>query len=235
MLSWELQFRDFYDEMFDHFCTEIEQRLSNGTSFENAMAEASKMFSGYKYGSALSGKYYGLKAYEMEWEAKFRKRNNALIISELKSQVVSAKMLIWVIAYIIIYQATIYFDAPKLWAFFLIPSIILLILTLTYIYSWKGFKWKSFFVRKVMFTGIHKSKETLFSAPSTFIRQGTFFLGLFNLILHVPRLFIDDYSIPLHLGIAFSVLMMLLSYVFYEVVKKGMEVEKERTIFEVNP
>lgn len=49
LLSWELQFRDFYDEMFDHFCTEIEQRMSNGTSFDDALGETSYLFSGHEY------------------------------------------------------------------------------------------------------------------------------------------------------------------------------------------
>ena len=59
LLSWELQFRDFYDEMFDHFCSEIEQRMSAGTTFENALAETSSLFRGHEFGSDWTVKYYG--------------------------------------------------------------------------------------------------------------------------------------------------------------------------------
>jgi hypothetical protein len=228
LLSWELQFRDFYDEMFDHFCTEIEQRMTAGTSFDNALAETSNLFSEHEYRVGLSPMEYGLKAYEREWTLKFKKRNSKLIINGMKKQLFSFKILIWALIYSAIYQATLYFEMPKTWGYLLIPSTVLMLFSYRYIVSWKTYTWANLFTE----TKVHKSKETLRSNPYTFIHQVCFLVSLLNLFLNVPRLFFDEYSISsisLYLGAGFSVFMMVLSFVLYTTVRENFEEQKVRT------
>jgi hypothetical protein len=224
LLSWELQFRDFYDEMFDHFCTEIEQRMSNGTSFDNALADASYLFSEHKY---KGDKYAGLKAYEMEWFDKRTAKNKELLIIEFKRQVIGPKLLIWVAAYFAIYQACLYFDQPKLWAITMIPMVLVAVFAQIKLKTLREFTWKkmlSAFDYKNF--GVHKSKDTLFAKPHTFMHNINRIMLILTLCLGVSNLFINFGGIALRFHTACGVLFLMIAVVINNVTDEVIKQEK---------
>lgn len=171
LLSWELQFRDFYDEMFDHFCLEIEQRMSNGTSFDDTLAETSYLFNKHEFrANKIAKKYRGIKAYEMEWLDKHKSKNKELVINEFKRYILRSKLLAWALACFAVYQLSVYFNQPKLGVFMMIPAVILSIDTQIKLKTWRGFTWeKVFYAFDYRNAGVHKSKDTLFAKPHTFL------------------------------------------------------------------
>jgi hypothetical protein len=224
LLSWELQFRDFYDEMFDHFCTEIEQRMSNGTSFDYAMEETSYLFDGHKF---KGDKYAGLKAYEMEWFDKRTAKNKELLLTAFKRQIFSPKLLIWVAAYFAIYQACMYFDQPKLWAITMIPMVLVAVFAQIKLKNLREFTWKkmlSAFDYKNF--GVHKSKDTLFAKPHTFMHNINRIMLILTLCLGVSNLFINFGGIALWFHTAYGVLYLMIAFVINNVTDEVIKQEK---------
>jgi hypothetical protein len=226
LLSWELQFRDFYDEMFDHFCTEIEQRMSDGTSFDNAFADTSYLFDSHSY---QGDKYAGLKAYEMEWFDKHKSKNKGLIIGEFKRQILSPKLLVWALVYFVVYQACVYFDQPKLWVVMMIPALLISVYAQIKLKTWQKFTWKKVFVAfDYKNSGVHKSKDTLFAKPHTFLHNMNKLTSMFTLCLIVPHLFIRTGDIPLQFYTAYGVLLLMAVFVLSNVTDEIIEQEKVR-------
>lgn len=215
LLSWELQFRDFYDEMFDHFCTEIEQRMSAGTTFENALAETSYLFNSHKY---RGDKYAGPKAYEMEWFDERTAKNKELLVSEFKRQIFSPKLVVWALAYFTIHQACVYFDQPKLWIITLIPTLLIATSAQIKLKTWREFTWtKMLSAFDYKNFGIHKSKDTLFAKPHTFLHNINKIMLLLVVCLNVPNLFIEMEGIALYFYIAYGVLFLMTAFVINNV------------------
>ncbi len=80
LLSWELKYREFYDEILDHYCTDIEGKMSSGLSFDEAFEQTDQKFSKYYYGQQNGFSWarevqhhYGPKAFEAEYVDGFRK------------------------------------------------------------------------------------------------------------------------------------------------------------------
>jgi hypothetical protein len=227
LLSWELQFRDFYDEMFDHFCTEIEQRMSTGTSFDNALAETSYLFDSYEFKEGFNTKYYGLKAYEMEWFGKYKTKHNGLLFTELKKQLFTLRLLIWVTAFLVIYQACLRFDYRMVFGLTMAPSLIALIFTQTKILSWRKFTWKSTFLAiNYKNAGKHKTKDSLFAKPHTLLHFIHFVMSVLVLCLNVPHLLISRESMPLAFYISLSVALMLIAKIAFDVTDEVIKQEK---------
>ncbi len=233
LLSWELQFRDFYDEMFDHFCSEIEQRMSNGTSFENALADTSYLFSEHEYKAALSDTTYGLKAYEMEWFDKHKSKNKELIINEFKRYIFNPRLLVWALACLVVYQLSVYFNQPKLGAFLMIPAVILSVITQIKLKTWRGFTWqKVFYAFDYRNAGVHKSKDTLFAKPHTFLHNTNKIMFVLTMCLNTIHLFNGTGEIPFLFytvfGVLFFVTVIIINSVANEVIRQ--EKVREKTL-----
>jgi hypothetical protein len=226
LLSWELQFRDFYDEMFDHFCTEIEQRMSAGTSFDNALAETSYLFEAYEFKEGIT-EYFGLKAYEMAWFGKYKTKNNELLLNQFKQQVLSPKLLLWMLIYFATFQTCIYFSQSKLWVLLLLPALVIFIFAQMKLKTWKGFNWKKMLSAfDYNNFGVHKTKDTLFAKPHTFLHNLNKVMLLFMLSMNIPHLFIASESIALHWYVTYSVSFLIASFVVNNVADELIMQEK---------
>lgn len=80
LLSWELKYREFYDEILDHYCTDIERQMNDGLNFDDAFGQTNQKFSKYYYGQKNGPEWvnevqyhYGPKAFEAEYVDGFRK------------------------------------------------------------------------------------------------------------------------------------------------------------------
>ena len=66
ILDWEIEYREFFDEMLDHFVTDIEGQMNNGSDFYSAFHITAGKFSGKVFSKNMHTKYHGLKAFEMD-------------------------------------------------------------------------------------------------------------------------------------------------------------------------
>lgn len=77
LLTWELKYRDFYDEILDHYCTDIENQMKTGFGFDDAFDKTNQKFSKYYYAQnirfAEPKHHYGPKAFEAEYVDGYRK------------------------------------------------------------------------------------------------------------------------------------------------------------------
>jgi hypothetical protein len=224
LLSWELQFRDFYDEMFDHFCTEIEQRMSNGTSFDDALAETSYSFDEHEFKTApASLKYRGVKAYEMEWVSKVRKKSNSRIINALKGQFLSLSVIVWALFCFGIYKISVIFEMPDLWIMLLYLPLAGLVVSYSVIFHREGFKMNQLFSMKDTNRGVHESKQTLYPMRFVSVQQLSAFLGVCSLFLiGVPKLFVVNSNLLILLGSALTTILSMLVYAFYLTSKRSI-------------
>ena len=83
LLSWELKYREFYDEILDHYCTDIERQMNDGFNFDVAFEQTNQKFSKYYYTQKNGPEWinevthhYGPKAFEAEYVDGFRKTFN---------------------------------------------------------------------------------------------------------------------------------------------------------------
>jgi uncharacterized membrane protein YGL010W len=190
------------------------------------MEETSYLFDGHKF---KGDKYAGLKAYEMEWFDKRTAKNKELLLTAFKRQIFSPKLLIWVAAYFAIYQACMYFDLPKLWAVTMIPMVLVAVFAQIKLKTWQKFTWKKVFVAfDYKNSGVHKSKDTLFAKPHTFLHNMNKLTSMFTLCLIVPHLFIRTGDIPLQFYTAYGVLLLMAVFVLSNVTDEIIEQEKVR-------
>lgn len=108
LLDWELQYRDFYDEMLDHFCLEIESKLDLG--FEEAFAQTTHLFAEYEFTvnkniSWLVNEttYHGVKAMEMERAVGMQNFYQKQYWQEMKKQILSWRVLVWGMVFFVFY------------------------------------------------------------------------------------------------------------------------------------
>ncbi len=77
LLTWELKYKDFYDEILDHYCTDIENQMKTGLSFDDAFDKTNQVFSKYYYAQIIRFQepihHYGPKAFEAEYVDGYRK------------------------------------------------------------------------------------------------------------------------------------------------------------------
>lgn len=90
LLDWNLEYKDFYDEVLDHFLEGIERKMDNGESFEMAFKAIQKDFSGKRYKSHL-----GLKAFEKEYASTIQKEFKREIRGLMLLQFTSWRALVW--------------------------------------------------------------------------------------------------------------------------------------------
>ena len=95
ILDWEIEYREFFDEMLDHFVTDIEGQMNNGSDFYSAFRITAGKFSGKTFDKRKHEKYFGLKAFEMESIYDFQKSYNQLAINVFKNQALSFRVFIW--------------------------------------------------------------------------------------------------------------------------------------------
>ena len=96
--SWNLVYKEVYDEMIDHYCSEIETKMAEGIEFNTAFNESHKQFENLEkkvsYGEITE--VYGLKALEtLQYSAIDKKIKNDYFKFCLK-HVISLKILFWI-------------------------------------------------------------------------------------------------------------------------------------------
>lgn len=90
LLNWNLEYKDFYNEVLDHFLEGVERKMGNGESFEMAFKAVQKDFSGKRYKSHL-----GLKAFEKEYASTIQKEFKRETRGLMLLQFTSWRVLIW--------------------------------------------------------------------------------------------------------------------------------------------
>lgn len=134
--SCELTFKEFYDEMFDHFCSEIEHKMNESKSFEEAFNEVHENFDSYRQKVRLGeiSEFYGLKALEYQQAMYFDRNIKKEYFKSLGKNLSSSKILIWLFLGILIFKFSpfphINFKLNRLGAFsggFSIPLNIFLV------------------------------------------------------------------------------------------------------------
>jgi hypothetical protein len=90
LLDWGLEYKDFYDEVLDHFISKIEIYLDDETDFDSAFVLTKRDFSGKKFKDN-----YGLKAFEAEFEYGLQQRVKRDIRTRMKNQFSTWRILVW--------------------------------------------------------------------------------------------------------------------------------------------
>jgi hypothetical protein len=100
--SLQLNFQEFYDEMLDHYCTAVENRMNQGESFDEARIAISHELAEDVYSpSKVGSSFYGPKAMEMRFlknASNFKKD-----LSRTLNVIRSPWVVIWVLLIIIGY------------------------------------------------------------------------------------------------------------------------------------
>ncbi|MCP9764856.1 hypothetical protein [Lacihabitans soyangensis] len=121
--SCELTFKEFYDEMFDHFCSEIEYKMNESKSFEESFNEVHENFNSYKQKVRLGeiSEFYGLKALEYQQAMYFDRNIKIEYFKNLANNFLTSKILIWLLIGLLIFKflpyATINFKLNSLGSF----------------------------------------------------------------------------------------------------------------------
>jgi len=185
------------------------------------MEETSYLFRGHEFGSDWTVKYYGLKAYEMEWVSKFRKKNNKLVISGLKNQVLSFRIVAWALICLGLIEISLFFGMPKLWIILLFIPLAGLVVSYSVIYHRRGFKISHLFTMKDPNRGIHGSRESLLSADFVFVQQlGYILIGCSLILTCFPNFLYDNSRAGISIGSGITTILSMIVYAFYLVAKR---------------
>jgi hypothetical protein len=108
--SCELTFKEFYDEMFDHFCSEIEHKMNESKSFEESFNEVHENFDSYKQKVRLGeiSEFYGLKALEYQQAMYFDRNIKKEYFQSLVKNFSTSKILIWIFLGLLIFKFSPY-------------------------------------------------------------------------------------------------------------------------------
>jgi hypothetical protein len=108
--SCELTFKEFYDEMFDHFCSEIEHKMNENKSFEESFNEVHENFDSYKQKVSLGeiSEFYGLKALEYQQAMYFDRIIKKEYFQSLAKNFSTSKILIWIFLGLLIFKFSPY-------------------------------------------------------------------------------------------------------------------------------
>lgn len=138
--DWNLVYKEFHDEMFDHYCTEIETKMDKGIDFHKAFNETHQQFENLEekvsYGEIT--RVYGLKALETSQYSAIDKKVKTEYFKYILKQLFSPRILFWIVVIIVQYKylynhfEIIYLESSKLsflGGFFLGITYLLLALT----------------------------------------------------------------------------------------------------------
>lgn len=89
LLSWGLEYQDFYEEILDHFVSDIEQRIKE-EDFETAFTQTKATFSNKKFKGA-----FGLKAFEAEYIYGIQQELKKKLRLKMKEQFTSWRIVLW--------------------------------------------------------------------------------------------------------------------------------------------
>lgn len=107
--DWNLVYKDFHDEMFDHYCTEIETKMDKGIDFHQAFNETHQQFENLEekvsYGEITS--VYGLKALESSQYSAVDKKVKGEYFKFILKQLFSLRILFWVVFVILQYNVCV--------------------------------------------------------------------------------------------------------------------------------
>lgn len=224
ILDWEIEYKSFYDEMLDHFISDIEAQIENGEEFYTAFNSTSNRFTG-KVFSSKKTEYYGLKAFEMEAATTYSKSYSSLQNQALLKQITSWRLIIWAcIGYI-------FYKFPQYGKFYFVTSvsIILFNLLLVLFLSKAKFSIKMFYPENQLTINERvnqlKGNMKIGSLP---MAQNTIIIfivnikNMLNAIFNKNYLF-NDLSNPFSLIV--SMAMCIISIVTFQVFLKFSEVK----------
>ncbi len=96
--SWNLVYKEVYDEMIDHYCSEIETKMAEGIEFHTAFNESHKQFEKLEkkvsYGEITE--VYGLKALEASQYSAIDKKIKIDYFKFCLKQILSFKIVFWI-------------------------------------------------------------------------------------------------------------------------------------------
>lgn len=97
ILDWEIEYREFFDEMVDHFVTDIEGQMNNGSDFYSAFHITAGKFSGKTFDKRKNVEYFGLKAFEMESIYDYEKPYSSAFWKQVLLQFYTFRILFWAV------------------------------------------------------------------------------------------------------------------------------------------
>ncbi|SOE21097.1 hypothetical protein SAMN06298216_1569 [Spirosomataceae bacterium TFI 002] len=102
-----LVYRDFYDELLDHFCSAIEDKMAEGLTFKKALngllLDLNKIESKAIFGSYRNS-FSGLKALQHLKFKAIDKKVKKELLSQIGNQVLSYRIIFWIILFLLSYR-----------------------------------------------------------------------------------------------------------------------------------
>jgi hypothetical protein len=96
ILDCEIEYREFFDEMLDHFVTDIEAQMKDGSDFYSAFHITAGKFSGKSFDKRKHSEYFGLKAFEMESIYDYERSYKSAFWKQVLLQFYTYRILFWV-------------------------------------------------------------------------------------------------------------------------------------------
>ena len=131
ILDWGIEYKEFFDEILDHFVTSIERQMGDGIAFYDAFHSIVYTFSGKKFKKTKTDTYYGLKAFEMENLSISEHNMKTELKKTFLKQITSFRLFLWVLFLIVIFRFDQYLKSffEVLLAFHFIQLLFILYLT----------------------------------------------------------------------------------------------------------
>jgi hypothetical protein len=226
LLSWELKYKDFYDEILDHYCTDIESQMKAGLTFDDAFDKTNQLFSKYYYAQFIRFKeplhHYGPKAFEAEYVDGYRKtfktklKNHFFDIFRTYQIGFLGALVIF---FYYFFSNNVFLSTTLLMAILYLPSIIILIL-MTREHSKEGFawSWKSIFFTQE--NDINHKRSKLFRNVKIGVLQEFFLLPITLMPFYVPLLMNVNKFFNGYLSSELKTLILSLFYIYFGIVLK---------------
>lgn len=226
LLTWELKYKDFYDEILDHYCTDIESQMKAGLSFDDAFDKTNQVFSKYYYAQIIRFQeprhHYGPKAFEAEYVDGYRKTFKAKLKNHFLNifrtyQIGFLGALVMFFYYC--FSNNVFLSTTLLMAILYLPSIIIFLVMLRE-QSKQGFawSWKSlFFIQE---NDINRKRSKLFRNVKIGVLQEFFLLPITLMPLYVPSIMNANKLFNSYLSSELKTLILSLFFIYFGIVLK---------------
>ncbi len=94
LLDWGIEYPDFYEEILDHYISAVEQKMQNGSTWDNAFADTSYQFAEYEYKIGPMVTHYGFKGFEAAYISKQKKIFSRVVLAYFFELLKSPKILL---------------------------------------------------------------------------------------------------------------------------------------------
>jgi hypothetical protein len=226
LLTWELKYKDFYDEILDHYCTDIENQMEAGFSFDDAFDKTNQVFSKYYYAQFIRFKepihHYGPKAFEAEYVDGYRKTFKAKLKNHFFNifrtyQIGFLGALVMFFYYC--FSNKIFLSTTLLMAILYLPSIIIFLVMLRE-QSKQGFawSWKSLFF--IPENDINHMRSKQFRNVKIGVLQEFFLLPITLMPAFVPSIMNANKTFDSYLSSELKTLILSLFFIYFGIVLK---------------